>query len=79
LFSGLRRLPHGLQPFNTVAEFLRQDSVVYKAGGICKEAEEQKMIIGSDIRVIGFDDLPMARCMTAQLTMFRIRGSADIR
>ncbi len=65
-----------LQPFNTAAEFLRQVDLPvnvvcmndYMARGVYEAAKELKMIIGRDIRVIGFDDLPMARCMTPPLT-----------
>jgi GntR family transcriptional regulator, arabinose operon transcriptional repressor len=64
------------KPFNAALEFLRKVtfpiSIVclndYVARGIYEAASRLDLKIGNDIKIIGFDDLPMARCMNPALS-----------
>lgn len=64
------------KPFNRALDFLRNVelpvSIVclndYAARGIYQAASKLDLNIGDDIKIIGFDDLPMARCMNPALS-----------
>ena len=63
-------------PYNAALEMLKEIktpcSIVclndYAAKGVYEAADKLGLNIGGDIKVIGFDDLPMARCLSPTLS-----------